>query len=93
MIIHDKQAKYWLEAAVHHLDVRPILEEGSDPFAVIMNAVSQMSDEDVMVLHALFDPLPLKKQLERMKFPSESSKFEADHWHVRIGPRHLTAGV
>lgn len=44
---------------IHQLDVRPILEKGTDPFQVIMAAVKELNDGDVLILINSFEPLPL----------------------------------
>ncbi len=84
MKIRESEAKYWQEANEHHLDVRPILEAGREPYSIIMDAVNQIKPDTILVLHAYFDPIPLKKQLERMNFSHESLKLEDDHWILRI---------
>jgi uncharacterized protein (DUF2249 family) len=84
MKIRESEAKYWLEDQEHHLDVRPILELGGEPFSVIMDAVGQLEATELLIVHAYFDPVPLKKQLEKMGFSHESQKIEDDHWCLRI---------
>jgi hypothetical protein len=49
-----------------------------------MDAVNQLEQDHVLILHAHFDPIPLKKQLERMNYSHESRKVESDHWTLRI---------
>lgn len=84
MKIRESDAKYWQVANEHHLDVRPILESGGEPYSVIMDAVNQLEQNHVLILHAHFDPIPLKKQLDRMHYSHESHKVEVDHWTIRI---------
>ncbi len=84
MKIRESDAKYWQEANEHHLDVRPIIEAGGEPYSVIMDAVNQLEPNHVLILHAHFDPIPLKKQLERMNYSHESRKVESDHWTLSI---------
>jgi uncharacterized protein (DUF2249 family) len=84
MNLRDDRAVYWKEKNEHHLDVRPILEAGGEPYSVIMNAVGQVAPQESLHIHCLFDPLPLKKQLERMNFICHSKMIEADHWLVGV---------
>ena len=84
MKIRESDAKYWQDANEHHLDVRPIMEAGGEPYSVIMDAVNQLEQGQFLILHAHFDPIPLKKQLERMHYSHESHKVESDHWTLRI---------
>lgn len=87
MKIRSPDIKYWVEGSAHHLDVRPILEAGGEPFPFIMDAVSQLEGEHSLVLHALFDPAPLRRQFERMGLPQKVEQLEKDHWIVMVGPR------
>jgi len=88
MILRDNRAIYWNERNEHHLDIRPILEAGGEPYSIIMDAVGQVARQEGLNIHCLFDPIPLKKQLERMDYVCESSLLEPDHWLMKVGPKN-----
>jgi hypothetical protein len=48
-----------------HLDVRPMIERGEEPFERIMGAVRGLGADQVFVLRAPFEPLPLYRVLGR----------------------------
>lgn len=84
MKLRPSHAKYFLNNEEHHLDVRPVLENGGEPFSVIMEAVQQLEEAEILVVHAHFDPVPLKKQLQNMGFKELSTKVGDDHWTLTI---------
>lgn len=53
------------EEELHPLDVRPILEEGKDPFSPIMEALQKIPDGEALKLINSFEPIPLIRKLER----------------------------
>ncbi len=72
------------QPATWHLDVRPILEDGGEPYATIMSCASQLLPGDVLVLHTLFKPEPMIRQLARMEFDLLVDHPGPDHWTVRV---------
>lgn len=72
------------DPTIHHLDVRPLLEDGGEPYSVIMSCVGQLETGQTLIVHALFEPKPLMRQVERMGLVSESEHVGPDHWALRI---------
>jgi len=73
----------WLSAPVgFHLDVRPILEAGGEPFAQIMAAAKEVAPGERLVLEVLFEPVPLYRVLAKQGFAA---------WCERLGERHYRA--
>lgn len=70
----------WVSAPLgFHLDVRPILEEGGEPFQAIMPAAKEVKPGERLVLKVLFEPIPLYKVLGKQGFVA---------WCERLGERH-----
>ncbi|WP_114313441.1 DUF2249 domain-containing protein [Thermus caldifontis] len=70
----------WLSAPLgFHLDVRPILEKGGEPFQAIMAAAQEVKPGEKLVLEVLFEPIPLYKVLGKQGFLA---------WCERLGERH-----
>ncbi|RTH08297.1 hypothetical protein CSW25_07565 [Thermus scotoductus] len=73
----------WLAAPVgFHLDVRPILEAGGEPFSRILAAAREVKPGERLVLEVLFEPIPLYRVLAKQGFWA---------WCERIGERHYRA--
>lgn len=66
------------------LDVRPVLENGEEPFDSIQYSLSLMEDDTTLLIVAPFEPRPLKKYVER-----EGYSF----LHEEISPRMHWLGV
>ncbi|MCF8566382.1 DUF2249 domain-containing protein [Alicyclobacillus tolerans] len=73
-----------MEKNLVELDVRPILKAKQEPFQVIMEAVGKLNDDDVLELHATFDPAPLKKVLGKQGFQSVVKKQADDHYIIQF---------
>lgn len=70
-----------------HLDVREMLEDGGEPYAVIMECVQMLVVGQRLVVHAIMQPLPLRGQLERMGHFTELRHAGTDHWELEITGR------
>lgn len=57
------------------LDVRPILNQGLDPFMNIMNASNQLKEDEILLLINSFEPIPLYTVLGKKGF---------DHWTEKV---------
>lgn len=68
----------------YDLDVRPMLEAGGEPYQVIMHCVGQLGAGELLRIHALFEPRPLLRQLERMGMRTETAPLGPDHWVVSV---------
>ncbi|WP_018467766.1 DUF2249 domain-containing protein [Calidithermus timidus] len=70
----------WLAAPVgFHLDVRPILAAGGEPFGAIMAAAREVAAGQRLCLEAPFEPLPLYRVMQRQGFVA---------WCEQLGPEH-----
>ncbi len=67
-----------------HLDVRELLRAGGEPYSAIMSCVRQLEPGQTLFLHALFEPLPLIRKLERRGLALAATHVGPDHWRVSI---------
>lgn len=74
----------WVDGNVIHLDVRPLLEAGDEPYSRIMEELSLLKSESELHIHVLFDPVPLRKQIKNRGFLEECVKVGVDHWQLKI---------
>jgi len=83
----DPRVRFWLDDADPqraHLDVRELLEEGGEPYAIIMECVHRLTIGQRLVLHALMEPRPLIGQLNRMGYGVAIRRTGPDHWQLEI---------
>lgn len=64
------------------VDVREDLEQKIEPFDKIMGAIQSLKDDQYLVLHAPFNPIPLHKVLGRRGFSNNPEKIDRKHWRV-----------
>jgi len=64
------------------LDVREDILSGGDPYSKIMKAVSALEPDDVLLLLAPFEPIPLFFVLEKQGFTHESKPLPTGDWEV-----------
>lgn len=64
------------------LDVREDLRNGREPFDKIMAAVSSLGDEDVFVLYATFEPVPLYGVLGVRGWQHEAEPLSDGDWRI-----------
>lgn len=84
----------WLTAPVGaHLDVRPILEAGGEPFGKIMAAARTVSPGERLVLEVLFEPLPLYRTLAKQGFAGWCERLEQEHYRAHFYRLPGAAGV
>lgn len=65
-----------------HLDVRDDIRRGQEPFQRIMATVTELRPEDVLVLRAPFEPVPLYRVLGRKGFVHRTEHRGQDDWLV-----------
>jgi uncharacterized protein (DUF2249 family) len=65
-----------------HLDAREDIRRGVEPFARIMAAVKGLQEEDVLVLRAPFEPIPLYEVLGRRGLAHWTERRAPDDWAV-----------
>lgn len=70
------------EARRVHLDVREEIHAGREPFIRIMAVVKALGADQVLVLRAPFEPLPLYEVLGRRGFAHWIERADADDWLV-----------
>lgn len=82
----------WLSLALDAvpLDVRPLLAQGVDPFATVMEAAAGIEFGGSLVIDAPFNPSPLRRILAGRGFSSYGRKLSEGHWRVFF---HLDGGV
>lgn len=66
------------------LDVRPILRAKEEPFQVIMTAVNNLGEDEILQLHATFEPTPLMKVMGKKGLQSVVQQEEAEHFIVQF---------
>lgn len=88
----DKGPPEWLAPALDlpPLDVRPLLAEGVDPFATVMEASAAIEFGGSLVVDAPFNPSPLRRILVGRGFSSYGRKLSEGHWRVFF---HLDGGA
>lgn len=65
-----------------HLDVREDIRRGQEPFARIMATVKALGPEQVLVLRAPFEPVPLFAALGKRGFANWAEQSAPDDWTV-----------
>jgi len=70
------------EASAIHLDVREDIRRGQEPFARIMGTVKGLGPEQVLVLRAPFEPVPLYAALGKRGFAHWTERRADDDWSV-----------
>lgn len=74
----------WNEDGAFHLDVRALMEQGGEPYVLVMDCVNRIGPRDRLVLHALFEPRPLIAHLARMGFVTRSERVDTEHWALHV---------
>ena len=64
------------------LDVREDLKNKIEPFQKIMEAVKELKNDDIFILHAPFKPVPLFAVLKAKGFSHEEEEIAEKHWKV-----------
>ena len=64
------------------VDARPTLAAGAEPFAEIMDAASQVTDDEVLVVYAPFEPVPLEGVLGEQGFTHVADRLDDGDWRV-----------
>jgi uncharacterized protein (DUF2249 family) len=65
-----------------HLDVRPDIQRGQEPFAKIMAAVKALAPEQVLVLRSPFEPIPLYDILGKRGLAHWTERLGLDDWSI-----------
>jgi uncharacterized protein (DUF2249 family) len=80
----EKQATTWKAEAQTVLDVRPILEQGGEPFVQIIETAEAIRPGNALVLIAPFEPVPLYGVLQARGFAYETECISSHEWVVRF---------
>jgi hypothetical protein len=64
------------------LDVRETIRRGEEPFATIMASVANLRADEVLVLRAPFEPVPLYRALGKRGFAHCTERRADDDWWV-----------
>ncbi|WP_209888608.1 DUF2249 domain-containing protein [Rhizobium leguminosarum] len=71
---------------LRELDVRQILRNGGMPFQLIMDTFSSLEPGEGVRLHAIFQPVPLIRQLEQRGFSHVARRLADDDWEIDFVP-------
>lgn len=74
--------RVWQTQATRTLDVRPILADGGEPFALIMEAAASLRACESLLLTAPFEPVPLYAALGERGFTHQTEAVSAGEWWV-----------
>lgn len=75
-------------ARLLHLDLRPLLARGEEPFGEVMQAVDRLAPDGVLALLAPFRPVPLLGVLRSRGLTVEDELLEGGIWRVQArGPQ------
>lgn len=64
------------------VDARPLIAAGEEPFETIMAAVGELRDDEVLVVYAPFEPVPLEGVLGGQGFRHVADELEGGDWRV-----------
>lgn len=64
------------------VDARPTIAEGGEPFDMIMQAVDDLGDDEVLVVYAPFEPVPLEGVLGEQGFDYQADEMDDGDWRV-----------
>lgn len=63
-------------------DARPLLIDGHEPLAAILDFAEQLPDGSSFIVEATFHPQPLRRLFKGRGFDSAAEGIAADHWRV-----------
>ncbi|MHB1684392.1 MAG: DUF2249 domain-containing protein [Bacilli bacterium] len=66
------------------LDVREILKQHGEPFDLIMKAFGELTEHDVLQLHATFEPTPLMRIQGKQGFQNVVQQEDSDHFIIQF---------
>ncbi|MBB2750493.1 UNVERIFIED_ORG: uncharacterized protein (DUF2249 family) [Rhizobium aethiopicum] len=72
---------------LRELDVRQILRDGGMPFQLIMDTFAKLGPDEGVRLHAIFEPIPLIRQLERRGYSHLTKRLADDDWEIDFVPQ------
>ena|SRR5680860_440260 len=66
------------------VDARPIIAAGGEPFDKILQAAESTANEEVLVVYAPFEPIPLEGVLGEQGFEHVAEQIGENDWRVRF---------
>jgi uncharacterized protein (DUF2249 family) len=63
-------------------DARPVLAAGEEPFAALLEAAAMVSGDEVLVVYAPFEPVPLEAVLGEQGFRHVADQIDEETWRV-----------
>lgn len=82
---HESGPERWvvdITSRARVFDARPILAAGEEPFNAIMDAVSEVGEDEIFVVYAPFEPVPLQAVLAEQGFSHVTDQIDDDTWRV-----------
>ena len=64
------------------IEARPLIAQGVEPFATIMEAVTELAAGEALEVLAPFEPVPLEGVLSARGFTAEAVVGEGGDWQV-----------
>ncbi|WP_195210429.1 DUF2249 domain-containing protein [Actinomarinicola tropica] len=71
-----------ITSRAHVIDARPILAAGDEPFQAIMEAASRVGQDEILVVWAPFEPVPLEGVLAEQGFRFVADEVAPGDWRV-----------
>lgn len=71
-----------ITSRVRLVDARPTLAAGGEPFGMIMDAVAELGEDDILVVDAPFEPVPLQGVLAEQGFGHVSERLSGGDWRT-----------
>ncbi|MFV0308189.1 MAG: DUF2249 domain-containing protein [Desertimonas sp.] len=71
-----------ITSRAHVVDARPVIAGGGEPFELIMAAAAAVGEDEVLVVLAPFDPIPLQGVLAEQGFRFVSDQLGPDDWRT-----------
>lgn len=76
-----------MEKKIVELDVREDIKNKLEPFQKIMQAIGELENDDIFILHAPFKPLPLYPIMKGKGFEYEAEEIAKKHWKITFTKR------
>ena len=71
-----------ITSRAHVVDARPIIAAGEEPFATIMDAAAEVGPDEILVVWAPFEPVPLEGVLAEQGFRFLADEVSPGNWRV-----------
>lgn len=71
-----------ITSRAHVIDARPILAAGDEPFQAIMEAATRVGQDEILVVWAPFEPVPLEGVLSEQGFRFVADEVTPGNWRV-----------